>query len=149
MATAQTTDVFNCTPEQFFKIVSDYPHYPEFLQEVKECKILKTEGDRKLIEYTVSVMKTFKYTLWMTEQAPETDSGSGQVTWEFASGDLFKTSSGSWKIQGEGGKTRATYTVDATFTMFVPGPIAKALVSVNLPNMVASYHKRVASLYGR
>ncbi len=64
------------------------------------------------------------------------------ITWEFASGDIFKTSVGSWKLENEAGKTRATYSVEATFSMFVPGPIANALVSVNLPNMISSYHKR-------
>lgn len=143
MASAQTSDLFNCTPQQFFEIITDFPAYSSFLQEVKECRVLKTDGPKKLVEFNVSVMKSFKYNLWMTEEAPHS------LSWEFASGDLFKTSSGSWKLKDEGGKTRATYAVDATFTMFVPGPIAKALVSVNLPNMVASYHKRVAELYGR
>jgi ribosome-associated toxin RatA of RatAB toxin-antitoxin module len=89
MASAETSDVFNCTPEQFYKIVTDYEKYPEFLQEVKECKVLKTEANRKLVEFSVSVVKNFKYTLWMSE-TPSTS-----VTWEFASGDLFKTSIGS------------------------------------------------------
>ncbi|WP_413584156.1 type II toxin-antitoxin system RatA family toxin [Bdellovibrio sp. HCB274] len=142
MAKASTTEVFNCTPEQFFKIISDYEKYHEFLAEVKQCKVLKTEGNRKLVEYNVSVVKTFKYSLWMTESAPNS------ITWEFASGDMFKTSVGSWKLQDEAGKTRATYTVEATFNMFVPGPIANALVSVNLPNMMSSYHKRVKQVYG-
>ncbi|WP_413557082.1 type II toxin-antitoxin system RatA family toxin [Bdellovibrio sp. HCB209] len=142
MAKASTTEVFNCTPEQFFKIISDYEKYHEFLAEVKQCKVLKTEGNRKLVEYNVAVVKTFKYSLWMTEAAPNS------ITWEFASGDMFKTSVGSWKIQDEAGKTRATYSVEATFNMFVPGPIANALVSVNLPNMMSSYHKRVKQLYG-
>ncbi|QDK45587.1 polyketide cyclase [Bdellovibrio sp. ZAP7] len=142
MAKASTTEVFNCTPEQFFKIISDYEKYHEFLAEVKQCKVLKTEGNRKLVEYNVAVVKTFKYALWMTE-TPSTG-----ITWEFASGDMFKTSVGSWKLQDEAGKTRATYTVEATFNMFVPGPIANALVSVNLPNMMSSYHKRVKQLYG-
>ena len=143
MATGGTSDVFNCTPEQFFKIIADYEKYPEFLQETKEVKVLKTEGNRKLVEFKVSVVKSFKYTLWMTEKPPE------QVSWEFAGGDLFKTSNGYWKMEDEKGKCRATYYVDATFTMFIPGPITKALVNVNLPNMISSYHKRVAQLYGR
>ena len=143
MASAQTTEVFNCTPSQFFKIISDYDNYPQFLQEVKECKVLKAEGHRKLVEYKVSVMKSFKYSLWMTETLDQ------EIKWEFAGGDIFKTSTGAWKLQEEGGKCRATYSVDATFSMFVPGPIAKALVSVNLPNMISAYHKRVAELYGR
>jgi ribosome-associated toxin RatA of RatAB toxin-antitoxin module len=142
MASAEVSDVFACSVEQFYKIVTDYEKYPEFLQEVKECKILKAEGNKKLIEYKVSVMKDFKYSLWMTE-APTL------ISWEFASGDIFKTLKGLWKLQDENGKCRASYSLDATFGMLVPSPIAKALVSVNLPNMISSYHKRVAELYGR
>lgn len=142
MAKASTTEVFNCTPEQFFKIISDYEKYHEFLPEIKSCKVLKTEGNRKLVEYHAQVVKSFKYSLWMTENPPHS------ITWEFASGDVFKTSVGSWKLEDEAGKTRATYTVEATFNMFVPGPIANALVSVNLPNMISSYHKRVKQVYG-
>lgn len=142
MASAQTSEVFNCSPEQFYQIISDYPNYPKFLTEVKECKVLKTEGHRKLVEYHVSVVKSFKYSLWMTETPNK------EISWEFASGDIFKTSVGSWKLTEEGGKCRATYAVDATFSMFVPGPIAKALVSVNLPNMISSYHQRVKEVYG-
>lgn len=143
MASAQTSEVFNCTPEQFYKIVTDYENYPEFLSEVKECKVLKTESSRKLVEYSVTMVKSFKYNLWMTEKEPS------MVSWEFASGDIFKTSTGHWKMEAEGGKCRAHYAVDATFNLFVPGPIAKALVNVNLPNMIAAYHKRVGQLYGR
>lgn len=142
MAKASTTEVFNCTPEQFYKIIADYEKYHEFLSEVKQCKILKSESNRKLVEYNVSVMKSFKYSLWMTETPNQ------GINWEFASGDLFKTSVGSWKLENEVGKTRATYTVEATFSMFVPGPIANALVSVNLPNMMSAYHKRVKQVYG-
>ena len=137
MAKASTTEVFNCTPEQFFKIISDYEKYHEFLPEVKKCSILKTEGGKKLVEYNVAVIKTFKYALWMSETAPL------GINWELASGEMFKTSVGSWKLENDSGKTKATYTVEATFNMFVPGPIANALVSVNLPNMMSSYHKRV------
>jgi ribosome-associated toxin RatA of RatAB toxin-antitoxin module len=142
MASAETTDLFACTPEQFHKIVTDYEKYPEFLQEVKRCKVLKTEGHKKLVEYQVSVLKDFTYNLWMSEEAH-------LVSWEFASGDIFKTMKGYWKIKDEGGKTRGTYGVEATFGMLVPSPIAKAMVSVNLPNMIASYHKRVSLIYGR
>jgi ribosome-associated toxin RatA of RatAB toxin-antitoxin module len=142
MAKASTTELFPCTCEQFYKIITDYEKYPEFLSEVKSCKVLKTEGNKKLVEYKVSVIKSFTYNLWMTETVPTS------VTWEFASGDIFKTSKGFWKLKDEAGKCRATYDVEATFGVFVPGPIANALVSVNLPNMISAYHKRIKQLYG-
>jgi coenzyme Q-binding protein COQ10 len=142
MAKAHTTELFNCRPEQFFSVISDYSKYPEFLQEVKVCQVLKAEGSKKLVEYQVQVIKSFKYNLWMTEEAPT------KIVWEFASGDLFKTMKGSWNLKEEAGKTRATYEVEASFGMFVPGPMATAAVSVNLPNMISAYHRRIKQLFG-
>lgn len=146
MPSAQQVENFSCSPAEFFAIVKDYERYPEFLQEVRSCRILKEEpiegGVRKLVEYKVSIIKTFGYQLWMNERAPHL------VSWEFAGGDLFKTSTGSWALAGDT-ETRATYSVDATFAMFVPGPIAKTLMNVNLPTMMAAYRKRVKDLYGK
>lgn len=143
MAEAKTTELFSCSNQEFYAIISDYAKYPEFLSEVKNCEVIRHEGERKLVEYTVTVLKDFKYRLWMTEHP------SNKITWVFESGDLFKLSNGYWTLEEESGKTRATYGVEAKFNMFVPGPIAKALVNVNLPNMMSSYHKRVKELYGK
>jgi ribosome-associated toxin RatA of RatAB toxin-antitoxin module len=142
MAAASTTEVFQCTPEQFFSIVSDYEKYPEFLSEVKKCKVIDTKGNKKLVEYQVSMIKTFAYRLWITEEAGK------KVAWSFESGDIFKTLTGSWEIADLGGKTQAKYSVDATFKIFVPGPVAKALVNTNLPNMMKAYHNRIQAKYG-
>ncbi len=142
MAAAETTEVFPCTVEQFFAIASDYEKYPEFLSEVKSCKIIESKPSKKLVEFQVSVVKTITYRLWITEEAPK------RIAWTFDSGDVFKTSTGSWDLSDAGGKTKARYAVDATFKIFVPGPIAKALVNVNLPNMVKAYRARVKAKYG-
>ncbi len=142
MPNVSHSEIFNCSVPEFFKIVSDYEKYPEFLQEVKECRVVKTEGQRKLVEYKVSVVKTFTYQLWMTEHEPTL------VSWTFAGGDLFKTSIGSWKLEEQNGKTKANYALDASFGIFVPGPIAKTVLSVNLPSMMKSYHKRIQEIYG-
>ncbi len=142
MASATTTETFDCTAKQFYTIVSDYEKYPEFLNEVKKCKVVKKAEGKKLVEFEINVIKTFKYSLWMTEKE-----GKG-LDWKLAEGDLFKTSIGSWKLEEKGKKCVATYSIDATFNMFVPGPIAKALVNVNLPSMMKAYHERVDELFG-
>ena len=143
MPGVSVSEVFNCTVPEFFKIISDYEKYPEFLPEVKTCRILETNGSRKLVEYKINLIKAFVYNLWMVEEAPK------QIVWDFGGGDLFKTSTGSWKLEDEAGKTRATYTIDVGFKTFVPGPVAKALIQVNLPSMMSAYHKRVSEIYGR
>ena len=141
MAKAEAIEIFNCSVEQFFQIISDYESYPKFLSEVKSCRILQQEESRKLVEYGISIIKNFTYNLWMTEEENK------RIEWEFAGGDLFKVSTGSWNIEDEAGKTRAIYKVETQFRTFVPGPVAKALVQVNLPNMMSAYHKRVSELY--
>lgn len=144
MPGASHTEEFNCTPEELYKILVDYPKYSEFLNEVKKCEVLQESGNRKLVEYDVSMIKTFSYKMWMTETP------NSKIEWTLDSGDIFKTSVGSWVLQPLGpNKTKATYSVDATFKVFVPGPIAKALVQVNLPNMMQAYHKRVQKIYGK
>ncbi len=137
MAAAETSELFPCSVEQFYSIVSDYEKYPEFLSEVKGCKVIETKGNRKLVEFQVSVIKMFTYRLWVTE-----DPGKG-IHWELDSGDIFKTSNGRWELQNANGKTKANYRVDATFKIFVPGPVAKTLVNVSMPNMMKAYHERV------
>lgn len=143
MASAEATEVFNCSKEEFFKIIADYDKYSEFLPEVKQCRVVETDGNRKKVEYVVNVLKNFTYSLWMSETEPD------KIEWQFAGGDLFKTSNGYWILEDQAGKTKATYGVEADFKMFVPGPVAKTLISVNLPNMMSSYHKRVSELYGK
>jgi len=142
MAAASTSETFPCSTDQFFAIISDYEKYPEFLTEVKSVKVLKTEGERKLVEFSVALIKSFTYRLLISEIPGK------KVSWTLESGDLFKTSTGSWVLEDVDGKTKAKYEVDATFKVFVPGPVAKALVNVNLPNMMKSYHQRVKSKYG-
>jgi ribosome-associated toxin RatA of RatAB toxin-antitoxin module len=143
MPGANHTEVFNCSPDEFYKIIADYEKYPEFLSEVKAIRVLKKDGKKKLVEYKVSVIKTFSYSIWTQEDEPKS------ISWEFAGGDIFKTMSGSWKLKDEAGKTRAVYSVDATFGVFVPGPIAKTLLTVNLPTMMSAYHKRIKDIYGK
>jgi coenzyme Q-binding protein COQ10 len=143
MASASVSDVFNCSVTEFYKIISDYEKYPQFLSEVKECHVIESQGNRKLVEFHISLIKTFKYSLWITE-----NDGKG-INWVFAKGDIFKQLDGNWKLSDEAGRTRAEYAVEAKMGMFVPGPIAKGLIEVNLPNMMSSYHKRVKELYGR
>lgn len=143
MAEVHHVETFNCTPEQFFSMVTDYEKYPQFLKEVKSCKVLEDKGGEKVVEYKVSVIKDIAYINRQVEVP------NSEVRWTFLKGDLFKSMSGGWKLEDAGGKTKATYTIQAEFGMFVPSMITKTVLSVNLPMMMQAYHKRVGELYGK
>lgn len=143
MAAARTQEVFNCTAEEFFKIVTDYEKYPEFLTEVKSVKIYKNVGNTKEMEYHVSLIKTFKYKLKVTEVPNKS------VKFEFIGGEVFKTMSGSWSLSEQQGKCAVEYNVEAGFGLLVPESLAKPLVSANLPMMMANFKKRIKEIYGK
>lgn len=142
-ASADTKEVMNCTKDEFFKIVSDYESYSKFLPEVKSIKIIKNNGNVKEMEYQVSVLKTFKYILKATEVPNE------RIDFEFVNGDVFKSMKGSWKLDEKDGKCQVEYKVEASFGMLVPSSVAKTLVTVNLPIMMANFKKRVKEVYGK
>jgi coenzyme Q-binding protein COQ10 len=143
MATANTKEVFNCSVDEFYKIVADYEKYPQFLPEVKSVKIYKNEGDNKEMEYQVSMIKTFKYKLKIKEVPNES------IVFDFIGGDVFKTMKGTWRFSDQGGKCAIDYKVEATFGMLVPESMAKTLVSANLPLMITNFKKRVKEVYGK
>lgn len=143
MAQVNHVEVFNCSPEEFFNILVDYEKYPEFLKEVKSCKILETTPEYKIVEYKISVVKDITYVNKHYETRPT------EVKWAFEKGDLFKTMKGGWRLEDMGGKTKATYVVAAEFGVFVPGMIIKGVLAANLPAMMSAYHKRVKDLYGK
>jgi coenzyme Q-binding protein COQ10 len=144
MAEAKTTEVFNCTQQEFFNIVSDYEKYPEFLPEVKSVKVTPKSDGTKEMEYSVSLVKTFKYKLKAKEVSPSS------IDFEFVGGEVFKTMKGSWRIAPEGSdKCKVDYKVEATFGLLVPGPMANSLVSVQLPIMINNFKNRVKKVYGK
>ena len=143
MAEVRHTEIFNCTPEQFFSILKDCEKYPEFLSEVNSCQIVADSGGKKQVKFEVSVVKTISYVNEHEENEPH------ELKFKFLEGDLFKSMHGHWKLSAEGdSKTKAEYFVEASFGMFVPGAMTKTVISANLPNMMKSYHKRVAQLFG-
>lgn len=142
MTTAKYTDTFPCSPEEFFNIVTDYEQYPTFLKEVKSI-VVEKKGKQKLVEYKVSIIKEFSYSLLMTE------SKNKSLAWEFTSGDLFKSAQGIWTIEKDkDGLAIVTYEIEATMKMFIPKSIANTLIKVNLPNMFKAYQERAKELYG-
>lgn len=143
MATANAKEVFNCTVEEFFNVVSDYEKYSEFLPEVKSVKVYKNSEGIKEMEYHVSLIKTFKYKLKINEVKNQS------VSFEFIGGDVFKTMKGSWKMSDQTGKCAIDYNVEATFGLLVPESMAKTLVSANLPMMMSNFKKRIKEVYGK
>lgn len=137
MAAATRSIVINAPVEKVWKTISDYDSYPQFLTEVKKIHTSNRKGNEVQVHYEVDVVKTIKYTLKMSEQAPS------RVIWSFVEGEFMKDNHGSWELEPAGeGKTKATYTIEMKLGALVPGSIVKALVETNLPKMLEAFKKR-------
>ncbi len=141
MTEITTSEVFNCSVEEFYKILSDYESYPEFVNEISKCVILQTEGNKRLVEYEIKIVKSFTYRLWMIEEEPN------KILWEVQDNNIFKLNSGFWQLEPQDGKCKATYHLEYKLKIFVPNVIEQTLAEVNLPNVMSSCHQRVNDLY--
>lgn len=67
MATATRTEVVDVDINSLYDVIIDYAKYPEFVDGVSSIKVLKPKRDKCKVEYSVNMIKSFKYTLATTQ----------------------------------------------------------------------------------
>jgi coenzyme Q-binding protein COQ10 len=137
MATATRTEVVDVDINKLYDVIVDYAKYPSFVDGVSDVKVISQNDTSAKVEYSVNMIKSFKYTLATTQSRPT------KISWVLDSGDLFKKNNGEWTLKDlGGGKTEVTYTLEVDFKMFAPNSILTALTQKNLPIMMESFFKR-------
>nr|BDT28584.1 SRPBCC family protein [Bacteriovorax sp. HI3] len=141
MASASRTEVVDVDINKLYDVIVDYAKYPDFVDGVSSTKVLSQNETSAKVEYSVNLIKSFKYTLATTQSRPT------KVSWVLESGDLFKKNDGNWTLKDLGnGKTEVTYSLEVDFKMFAPNAILSALTEKNLPVMMQSFFKRAKSV---
>jgi ribosome-associated toxin RatA of RatAB toxin-antitoxin module len=142
MAVVSKEVVVDVPVERFFDLVVDYERYPEFVPGIRACRV-KQAGGEKHVEYELDLgVKKIRYVLRHEEARP------ARVSWSLVSGDMMKTSNGSWTLADEGGKTRATYSVEIQVSKppLVPQAIidrvSDELTRVQLPKTLEAFKAR-------
>lgn len=140
MPGASRSIVIDAPPEKVFDVITDYPHYPEFMSEVRTIAVKNRKGNEADVHYEVDVIKRIKYALHMKEERPK------KLSWSFIEGDWMRDNKGSWVLEPAGdGKTQVTYTIEMALGPLVPKTIVTALVEQSLPKMLEAVKKRVES----
>ncbi len=137
MATATRTEIVDVEINKLYDVITDYAKYADFVDGVSSTKVISQSDTSAKVEYSVNMIKSFKYTLATTQVRPT------KVSWVLESGDLFKKNEGQWTLKDiGGGKTEVIYTLEVDFKMFAPNSILTALTQKNLPIMMQSFFKR-------
>lgn len=140
MAEASSEIIINAPIATVYEAISDLESYPDFMDDVKGVSV-KKKGKKVEAHFQLSLIKTFQYTL-LFEMTP-----NKKVEWSFVEGDIFKDNKGSWTFSAEGkDKTKAVYTIEVEFGIFVPSLITKKLIGSNLPSMMKKFKERAESL---
>ena len=129
----------NATPEQCFKVITDYKSYPKFLDDLKKIEVKKQKGNMCEVTQHIEVMKDISYTLRMTA-----DPKKHVVVWDFVEGDYLRDNNGSWELKEiKKGQTQATYNIDIRFGLLVPSFVSKMLTEQHLPKLLKAFKKRI------
>jgi len=143
MAKAERTEVYDVSVDKFYKAITDYKAYPQFVDGMKATEVINESTDGGTVKFTINLMKEISYTLKLNHKANK------EVSWSFVSGDMMKINNGKWSLKDLGNnKTEVTYTLEVELKGFIPGlgMIEKTLVNTNLPMTMKSFAKRAASL---
>lgn len=129
----------NATPRQCFDVISDFSHYPKFLDDLKKVTISKKKGNECLVTYHLMVVKEIVYTLRTT-----VDPKKMRIEWAFVEGDYMRDNHGFWELKEiKKGQTVATYHIDIQFGFLVPGFVTKMLTEQHLPKMLKAFKEKI------
>ena len=134
---AHQTQIWNVPIETCYKVLTDYNSYPEFVKGVDQINILSQDESKAVIEYSLNLIKKFKYTLELTHSPPTS------IEWTLKESDLFKCNNGYWKLKDLGdGTTEVTYSLEVDIKGFIPKRFISSLSEKGLPAMMKSFYDR-------
>jgi len=132
------------SPEECFRVVTDFPAYPRWSSPIKECRVVEAypDGLPKHVAFTLEMpLKTIRYTLEYAYQAPHS------VRWHLVEGDV-KDVQGSYDFSVAGSGTSATCTQEIDLGFWVPGPIRRMFEQKALRDSVEEFRAAVESRTG-
>jgi len=134
--------VIDVPVERFFDLLLDYERYPEFVPNLKSCRV-KAASPHKDIEYELDLgIRRIRYTLRHVEERPR------RIAWSLVTGDMMKVSNGSWDLSDEQGKTRARYSVEIQVAkpplipQVIVDRVSDELTRVQLPRTLEAFKRR-------
>lgn len=143
MARADRTEVYDVSAEKFYKAITDYKSYTQFVDGVKSVAVEKESASGAVAKFTLSIIKEVSYTIDL-KHVP-----NKEVSWSLVSGDMMKKNNGKWTLKDLGnGKTEVNYNLEVELKGFLPGlgMIEKTLVNTNLPMTMKAFAKRAQEL---
>lgn len=141
--------VYNCTKEEFWKVIFDYNNYDKVFPRIKSVKVIEKTEDQFLTEFALdATLTTLKYTSFNrpTKDGMRLDFGlEKQYPHKY-----FKEMGGYWQLETlEDGRLLAEYKVSVALDIPMIGKlltkVVNAMTGKDLPNVLKAVRKRIES----
>jgi ribosome-associated toxin RatA of RatAB toxin-antitoxin module len=135
------------TPRQVYDVVVDFPAYPRLFPELKEARVLSTNGAVVRVEFRAQIVMPIRYVLDLTCSGEPGEGGALTISWTYVEGEIVTSSTGGWRFTPAGDGTDVDYTVSLDVKAPLPGfvlrKVTDGLVSASIPNMFSSLEREV------
>lgn len=144
MADATTSSIaIAAAPEQVMAVISDFPAYPEWAQQVKSVEVLGSDGGGRAerVKFTMDAgpIKD-SYTL-AYRWAPDGLS----VSWTLVKGQIQKAQNGSYVLVGSATETTVTYSLAVDLNIPMIGMLRRKAEKVIIDTALKGLKRRVES----
>ena len=128
MPTVESSVIINAPVESVFALAKDIEAFPQFMPDLKKVTILERSPDgNNIVSEFVGYIKDFRITIkWVEKDC--WDEQAKTCNFSLVRGD-FKSYSGTWTFEPEGGGTKYTSVIDFEYNIPLIGPIIKSLVA--------------------
>lgn len=137
MPAARRTVEIAAPPDTVMAVITDFAAYPSFLPEMQRVEVLHQAQDVWEVRFSVALVRPLTYTLRLVREGPL------RLRWSLVEG-AFQSNEGGWELVplAGGAATQATYEIDVSVGMFVPGSLVRTLVEGSLPETLARFKQR-------
>ena len=143
MARAESKSItINAPPEQIYGVIIDMESYPEWADGVKRAEVLESDdqGRPLRVEFTVDArVMEVTYVLSYEHDQPQ------RLSWELVEGDQINKLDGEYALNGGGGPTEVTYTLEVDVDLPLPGFMKKRAAKVIMETGLKGLKQRVES----
>ena len=131
--------------DRCFDVAVDYESYPEWLRDVKEAKILESDGEGRglRVEYRAAALgKSVRYILaYDYTKAPD------EFSWQFVEGDMLRRLDGSYRFEAESPTaTRVHYELAVDLAMPLPGLVKRRAAGLIMGSALKELKKQVEAV---
>jgi len=141
VAGATHSVIIDVPRREFFEVIRDYERYPEFLPDMEVVRVVERDGDVVDVHFTLNMIKQLRYTLRLTERPAD------GLDWVLLEGP-FRRNEGGWVlVDTPDGRTDASYSIEVSVGVFLPGTLVNKLVGQTLPATLMAFKARAEALH--